>query len=193
MAMVPQPVIAVLMLFPIKESTEVHRKAEAERIKAQGQVVYFMKQTVGNACGTVGLLHATFNAALAGKIELEKDSFLSRFLERTRSMAPADIAKALHDDDEIEAIHGSAAAEGQSNQVRILTPSVETHFVCLSLVDDHVYELDGRKETPVNHGPSTAESFLADACNVVKGFMAKDPEELRFTIVALAPPADEDA
>jgi hypothetical protein len=45
---------------------EAFRRAEDERIKAEGQAlspnVYFMKQTVGNACGTVGLLHAAGNA-----------------------------------------------------------------------------------------------------------------------------------
>ena len=65
LAMVPQPVIAVLFLYPIKDKVEEYRKQEDEKIKAEGQVVskevYYMKQTVGNACGTVGLLHALAN------------------------------------------------------------------------------------------------------------------------------------
>jgi ubiquitin carboxyl-terminal hydrolase L3 len=40
-------------------------KEEAARIEREGQVVssnvYYMKQTVGNACGTIGLLHAIGN------------------------------------------------------------------------------------------------------------------------------------
>jgi ubiquitin carboxyl-terminal hydrolase L3 len=63
--MVPKPVVGVLMLFPIKPHTEAFAKEEAQRIEANGQVVssnvYYMKQTVGNACGTVGLLHAIGN------------------------------------------------------------------------------------------------------------------------------------
>lgn len=34
--MVPQPVLGVVMLFPIKETTEAHRKEEAERILEAG-------------------------------------------------------------------------------------------------------------------------------------------------------------
>jgi ubiquitin carboxyl-terminal hydrolase L3 len=57
--MIPRPVVGVLMLYPIKETTEGHREAEDIRIKQEGQIcsdkVYYMKQTVGNACGTVGV------------------------------------------------------------------------------------------------------------------------------------------
>ena len=44
-----------------------YEQQEETRIKQDGQVVspsvYFMKQTVGNACGTVGILHALGNCA----------------------------------------------------------------------------------------------------------------------------------
>lgn len=52
---------------------------------------------------------------------------------------------------------------------------------------------DGRKEFPINHGPSSAETILEDACKVVRAFMERDPEELKFTIVALCKNASEDA
>ena len=44
---------------------EKHKDEEAARIKSAGQVVspdlFYMKQTIGNACGTVGLLHTLGN------------------------------------------------------------------------------------------------------------------------------------
>jgi hypothetical protein len=56
--MIPRPVVGVLMLYPIKDTTEEHRREEDNKIKESGQTlsneVYYMKQTVGNACGTVG-------------------------------------------------------------------------------------------------------------------------------------------
>jgi hypothetical protein len=97
LAMVPGPVIAVLLLFPITKATEEARKAEqgehavlpwaacvlsparclaacrsdfaltfgAAEIEVKGQQVspslYYMKQTIGNACGTIALLHAVAN------------------------------------------------------------------------------------------------------------------------------------
>lgn len=46
LAMVPQPVLGVVMLFPIKESTEKYREEEAARIRdspaAANPNLYFM-------------------------------------------------------------------------------------------------------------------------------------------------------
>ena len=51
LAMVPQPVKAVILLFPITESIEARRKQEDEKVKTQGQhpvdpTVFYIKQTV---------------------------------------------------------------------------------------------------------------------------------------------------
>lgn len=65
MEMVRQPVLAVLFLFPVKDVSEAHRHEEAARIQKEGQVVsdnlFYVKQDIGNACGTIGLLHALGN------------------------------------------------------------------------------------------------------------------------------------
>ena len=126
--MIPQPVVAVIMLFPIKESTECHRALESERILSNGQyvdpAVYFMKQTVGNACGTVGILHAVANALPF--VEISPDSFLSKFYSQTSSLTPDEIAAYLEQDNEIEEHHVIAASEGQSAQ----EGDPDTHFIC---------------------------------------------------------------
>lgn len=93
------------MLFPIKKSTEEHRVEERLRIENDGQVcsknVYHMKQTVGNACGTVGILHAIGNArSKAGECEGDESSILSiapksyleTFFASTEKMSSAEIA-----------------------------------------------------------------------------------------------------
>lgn len=50
LAMVPQPVKAVILLFPITESIETRRKDEDDKVKTQGQhpidpTVFYIKQT----------------------------------------------------------------------------------------------------------------------------------------------------
>jgi len=75
--MVPSPILAVLMLFPVSDFSELHRKEEEEKIAKNGQKVsdkvYYTHQTVGNACGTVGLIHAISNNS--DKLQFAKDSF----------------------------------------------------------------------------------------------------------------------
>ncbi|CAM9896443.1 unnamed protein product [Chrysoparadoxa australica] len=198
LAMVPRPVLAVVMLFPIKDSTEAHRAEECEKIKAAGQVVsdkvYYMKQTVGNACGTVGILHALGkyfidlhwdgNALGDRGVMCSNGSYLERFMDKTAAMTPDQIAVYLEEDEELECSHTAAASEGQT-EAPPPEQKMDTHFV-----EGCLYELDGRKEFPINHGPTSPDTLLVDACNVVQQFMARDPGEMRFTIVALAAKQD---
>lgn len=57
--MIPRPCLGVLMLFPIKDGSEEYAATEKAKIESDGQIlsqnVFYMKQTVGNACGTVGI------------------------------------------------------------------------------------------------------------------------------------------
>lgn len=55
-----------------------------------------------------------------------------------------------------------------------------------------VHCTDGRKAFPINHGPSSADTLLEDACRVVRAFMDRDPEEVKFTIVALCKTPEEE-
>ncbi|CAN0101751.1 unnamed protein product [Ectocarpus sp. 13 AM-2016] len=95
-------------------------------------------------------------------------------------------------EDELEEVHEEAAQGGQSDQIA-REEKINTHFVCLTEMDGTLYELDGRKESPVPHGSTSPATLLQDACAVVKQFMDRDPGELRFTIVALAPAATDEA
>lgn len=141
--MVARPVVGVVMLFPIKESTEEFAKKQQEKIDAEGQIVhkdvYFMKQTVGNACGTIGILHCIANARPA--ISIKPDSYLERFFNNTEELEPDGIAEYLENDTEIEESHELAAAEGQSEQV---DGDIDTHFICFSHVNGHLYEFGKR-------------------------------------------------
>ena len=78
--MVPQPVKAVLILFPITPATEEAKDKEEAKLKESGQDVssnvWFSKQTVSNACGTVAMLHAFANADVKYKV----GSFLEEFM-----------------------------------------------------------------------------------------------------------------
>ena len=69
--------------------------------------VYYTKQTIGNACGTIGLLHCVANSQ--NKLNFKAGSFLEEFLKATESLTPQARGKHLEDPPEgalsIDAIH----------------------------------------------------------------------------------------
>lgn len=185
LAMVPSPVLAVLLLYPLSEAAEKLREEQKEELEKQEipEGLYFMKQTVGNACGTVGITHAAMN--LADKLQFADDSFFSTFLSRTLSLSPDERASALEDDDSIDESHEAIASAGVTDAHEAMQTNL--HFITFLHHSGKLWELDGRKAGPVCHGDTTPENLLSDAARVVKGFMERDPEDVRFNIVALGP------
>eukprot|EP00026_Physarum_polycephalum_P015599 Phypoly_transcript_16318.p1 GENE.Phypoly_transcript_16318~~Phypoly_transcript_16318.p1 ORF type:complete len:264 (+),score=44.48 Phypoly_transcript_16318:105-794(+) len=184
--MVPPNAVAVLFLFPVDEHYERYRKEQQERIQNEGQVVsnnvYFMVQTIGNACGTIGLLHCVLNNAQA---LVEEKGFFRNFLNKTKGLTPAQRAEALVEDEEIDGAHSLFASQGQSRAPGA-DEDVDLHFVAFVKVDGNLYELDGRKPFAVNHGPS--ESVLEDATRVIQKLVELNPTgDLRFNVMALVP------
>jgi ubiquitin carboxyl-terminal hydrolase L3 len=62
--MIPQPVTAVLLLYPLTPVQLQHEQQEKATLSAKtspAEDVWFTKQRIGNACGTIGLLHAMLN------------------------------------------------------------------------------------------------------------------------------------
>ena len=227
---VPQPVRAVLLLFPITAASEAAKAAQEARL-AEGQEardapicrllrriakpaacmlaprhdaglmrapaaaqvsprVWFTRQTVGNACGTVGLLHALANNA--AEIVPTPGGFLAGFLARTAGMDASARAKALEDDETLDSAHAAAASGGQT-AAPDADDEVNLHFIVFVHVDGGLYELDGRKPGPVRHGATTAGTLLADACAVVqREFVASAVGDVHFNVIALAPAAGND-
>uniref|UniRef100_A0A8V0X931 Ubiquitin carboxyl-terminal hydrolase n=1 Tax=Gallus gallus TaxID=9031 RepID=A0A8V0X931_CHICK len=136
LSMVPRPVCAVLLLFPITEKYETFRTEEEERIKAKGQdvksSVYFMKQTINNACGTIGLIHAIANNR--EKMNFETNSSLKKFLEDSLSMTPEERAKYLETYEAIRVTHESSAHEGQTECLFNIPPSLLQGLLCMYYV-----------------------------------------------------------
>ncbi|KAJ8632109.1 hypothetical protein MRB53_025445 [Persea americana] len=185
--MVPKPVLAVLFLFPITAESEAERMMEKDdaqqgEMKEQGEV-YFLRQTVGNACGTIGLLHAVGNAT--SRIKLLEGSYLDRFLKSTANMDPMERAIFLEKDTELEDAHSVAATAGDTEAPNINT-NVDTHFICFTCVDGVLYELDGRKLQPISHGSSSPDSLLQDAVKVIQAMIQKNPESHNFNCIAFS-------
>ncbi|KAG6452412.1 ubiquitin carboxyl-terminal hydrolase isozyme L3 [Manduca sexta] len=183
---VPRPVLSVMLLFPVSEAYENHKQKEESEILSKGQEVsnniFYMKQNISNACGTIALVHSVANNT--DKIELS-EGHMKKFLDEAKSLDAVARGALLEKSEEIINAHKELAQEGQTN-----TPSAEDpvnhHFITFIHKDGALYELDGRKAFPVNHGTTTADTLLEDAAKICKEFMARDPNEVRFTVIALA-------
>ncbi len=104
---------------------------------------------------------------------IETNSYLDRFLQRCSQNSDKNGAL-IEEDKELEALHENATVEGQSERPG-KEDDISTHFVCFCENEGFLYELDGTKPFPVNHGKSSPESLLNDACRVIQGFMDRDP------------------
>ncbi|CAL4886329.1 unnamed protein product [Urochloa decumbens] len=186
LAMVPQPVLAVLLLYPLTSLDEEEKEesgasgASAAGAKDLSKKVYFTKQTVGNACGTIGVIHAIGNAT--SQIKLVDGSYFEKFYKKTADMDPVQRAAFLEEDDEMEDAHSVAASAGDTDA----NVDVNEHFVCFSCVDGELYELDGRKSEPISHGPSSPETLLQDAAKAIRARIAENPDSLNFNVMALS-------
>jgi len=66
LAFVPRPAYALLLIFPVSETYEKFRRQEDGPKEdydgaGAGEPVVWYKQTIGNACGLIGLLHGVSN------------------------------------------------------------------------------------------------------------------------------------
>ncbi|PIN13530.1 Ubiquitin C-terminal hydrolase UCHL1 [Handroanthus impetiginosus] len=178
--MVPKPVLAVLFLFPLTPESEQERSQQDEEIKEPLSGVYFMKQTVENACGTIGLLHAIGN--ITSEIKLVEGSYLDKFFKATANMDPSERAAFLENDNEMEVAHSIAAIAGDTEA----SDNVVEHFICFTCVNGQLYELDGRKAGPISHGASSTSTLLQDAAKVIQKFIEKNPDSINFNVIAIS-------
>ncbi|KAK4434878.1 Ubiquitin carboxyl-terminal hydrolase 3 [Sesamum alatum] len=178
--MVPKPVLAVLFLYPITPKSEEERILQDNAIKEPSNGVYFMKQTVGNACGTIGLLHAVGN--ITSEIKLVEGSYLDNFFKSTAKMDPSERAAFLENDRDMEVAHSVAATAGDTEA----SADVDTHFICFTCVIGQLYELDGRRAGPISHGASSPSTLLQDAAKVIQKFIQKNPDSINFNVIAIS-------
>ena len=77
----PQPIVSVILAFPIKEMHKGMREFIRANVDHETESsVWFIKQKIRNAWGTVGLLHALMNLSdFIDSNEFVQDSFLDKF------------------------------------------------------------------------------------------------------------------
>lgn len=193
LAMVPQPVEAVLCLFPVTKENEAVMKKEDEEMKEfvgpekEDELIWF-NQTIGNACGTIGLLHAIANTS--ARKTLSTDSPMAKLLQDVLPLNATDRANFLQTSKSLAQAHTSVASSGQT-----AAPSaderVDLHFVCYvrDPKTQKLFELDGRRKGPVDRKsdvPQQQDLLKVATKWVQENYMRLNPDEVNFNLIALA-------
>ncbi|CAH2241511.1 ubiquitin carboxyl-terminal hydrolase-like [Pararge aegeria] len=184
---VPRPVLAVILLFPLSPNYEQHRaQQESELLKKGNEApkdVFYLKQVLSNVCGAIALVHSVANNT--NKIDLE-DGLLKNYINDAKSLDAAGKGALLENSANILQAY-KEAAESADKTIEEENEPVNYHFVTFIHRDGNLYELDGRKSSPINHGPTTAERLLEDAAKICRDFIAREPDNIGFNVVALVP------
>ena len=108
-----------------------------------------------------------------------------------KSMTTQDRVHEIEGSQLILGAHEAVAGQGQSETIEADT-DVELHFVAFvkSASDGHLYELDGGRRGPIDHGALDGDLLSNGALNVVRSFITEASEgggDLNFSLCALAP------
>jgi ubiquitin carboxyl-terminal hydrolase L3 len=197
LAFIPRPVYALLVIIPLTPTWhEMRQKEDKEKPeytgKGEEEPVIWFKQTIGNACGSIGLVHSLLNSDASKCIKpdsvldgIRKDSLPKKIWER---------AKVLEDSDEFEKAHADAAQLGDT---AVPTPQSDEHagqhFVAfVKAKDGHLWELEGSRKGPLDRGALEDDEDVLSSAALEKGLgrlmriEADKGGDLRFSAIALA-------
>jgi hypothetical protein len=192
LAMVPRRVHALLWLFPITEASEAAFKDDEEEIEAYegsgpGEPVLWFHQTIGHACGLIGLLHCITNGVPAS--HLTPGSDLEKLVQQTVPKKTRERSDVLYNSEILEIAHKEAAGEGDS---RVPDASEEVPYGFTAFVrgkDGKLYELEGRRKGPVDRGVVHEDEELLShrvlGLSVYPYINREKVTESRFSCIAL--------
>ncbi|KAK3074101.1 ubiquitinyl hydrolase 1 [Teratosphaeriaceae sp. CCFEE 6253] len=197
LAFVPRPAYALLLVFPVSQTYEKFRYEEDQgKQEYQGsgdtEKVVWYKQTIGNACGLIGLLHGVSNGA--ARAYVQDGSELDKLIKKAVILKPVERAELLEDTHALETAHQEAANLGDT-AAPSATDEVDLHYVCFvkDRDDGHLWEMDGRRKGPLDRGALDAEDDVLSENALqlgVRAFLKREEEagggELRFSLIVLA-------
>lgn len=196
----PRPAYALLLVFPVTETYEKFRREEdaaKQEYSASGpdEPVLWFKQTIRNACGLIGLLHAITNGG--AREQITAGSNLEKLLKEAVNLDPVQRADLLYESKSLEAAHASAAATGDT-KAPDANADIDLHFVAfIKDAQNNLWELDGRRKGPLNRGKLDGDNDVLSEQGQeigVRSFLRREEEagggELRFSVIMLGPSMD---
>jgi len=192
LALIPRPCLALLFLFPITDESEKafqSEKASQPEYKGSGpdEPVMWFKQTIGHACGLIGLLHCITNGEAATHIQADSD--LDNLVKAALPLGMKDRADLLYNSEMLEKAHQEAAQTGDSRAPTIDERVGYGFTAFVKGKDGHLWELEGRRNGPLDRGLlAEDEDVLSENALRMGPLRAINQEkavETRFSCLAL--------
>lgn len=136
----------------------------------------------------MAVLHTVAN----NESQVTTESQFHKLLQDFKKQETRERVQTIECSDLIHKAHHKVVGQGQSATIAA-DEVVELHFVAFvkSERNQHLYELDGRRKGPIDHGRLSADEDLlsSKALSVVQQFVARasDTGDLNFSLCALGP------
>jgi len=192
LSFIPRPALALLLVFPVSAVYESHRMSEDSlshdyKGKGEAEPVIWFRQTIRNACGLMGLLHAVSNGPARNFVE--QGSTLDDLITKAVDLLPEERSRLIEKTHALASAHREAASVGDT-AAPDAQDDVDLHYVCF--VKDNqggFWELDGRRKGPIKRGDLEENEDTLSTKALTLGplkFLEREGGDLRFSAVALA-------
>jgi ubiquitin carboxyl-terminal hydrolase L3 len=197
LSLIPHPIHALLVILPLTPSWDANRTSEdANKSPYTGsgpsEPVIWFKQTIGHACGSIGLLHCLISGS--ARKYLKADSLALKICKEALPLQMKERAQMLYDNQAFLDAHQSVAELGDTSAPDAATGErLGQHFVAFVKGEDgNLWELEGGRMGPLNRGYLGEEGLLSERGvelgigRVIELEKQNGGGDLRFSCIALA-------
>lgn len=192
--MLPRPIYAIILLFPITSEFERERKEQDEASKYEDNKddIKWFPQVIRNSCGFYALLHALSN--ISTNLILQNsllDNFLTDLKEGSTNVTKLVEGLIFNTNN----LYQQFSTQGQT-EAPPLESSVELHFITFIKKDGNIYELDGRRKSFLKLGKETQEGVDIIEEPIIKEKilhyveLADEKNKLNFSMIGMGPSFD---
>nr|6HGC_A Chain A, Ubiquitin carboxyl-terminal hydrolase calypso,Ubiquitin carboxyl-terminal hydrolase calypso [Drosophila melanogaster] len=157
--------------------------------------IFFAQQVVPNSCATHALLSVLLNC---NENNLQLGDTLSRLKTHTKGMSPENKGLAIGNTPELACAHNSHAMPQARRRLERTGAGVSScrftgeafHFVSFVPINGQLFELDGLKPYPMNHGGWEDSEDWTDKFRRVMAErlgIATGEQDIRFNLMAVVP------
>eukprot|EP01130_Rhizamoeba_saxonica_P002230 TRINITY_DN12079_c0_g1_i1.p1 TRINITY_DN12079_c0_g1~~TRINITY_DN12079_c0_g1_i1.p1 ORF type:complete len:248 (+),score=49.88 TRINITY_DN12079_c0_g1_i1:92-745(+) len=176
----PNPLVSLILLRPSSAKSELD-----ESLKGSDDVFHLSQiDALDEACGSIACVHILANKI--NQLQLSQESLLVKYVQSCTDANSMERGETLASNTDLYELHSEYSQQGDTDTIAE-GESSNHHFLAFFEHEGNLYELDGCKPFPLNHGPIES-SFIATASNVIKTLYITDPSQVDFSLIAFGGP-----